>query len=105
MPLRNIVTAFRRGLQNRIPYKQMETLKVSDVAGKRFKIMNPDGTKWIYFGQYPYQQGAYIDHWNNDLREGWFARHSRIAIRRDGKLIAAINYPNSPDYYAARILW
>ena len=105
MSLRNIVTAFRRGLYNKIPYKQMESLKVSNVEGKRFKILNPDGTKWIYFGQFPYQQGTYIDHWNDEIRENWFARHSRITVRRNGLEIQAINYPNSPDFYAARILW
>jgi hypothetical protein len=105
MALRNIVTAFRRGLQNNLPYDQMKTLNVSEVAGKRFKIRNPDGTKWIYFGQYPLTYGTYIDHWDDATREAWFARHSRIAIQRDGKTLQAINYPNSPDYYAARILW
>lgn len=105
MALRNIVTAFRRGLYNQIPIRQLESLKVSDVTGKRFKILNPDGTKWIYFGAYPYKSGAYIDHWDDTLRENWFARHSRIIIKRNGREMAALDYPNSPDYYAARILW
>jgi len=105
MALRNIVSAFRRGIVNNVPYEQLNTLSISEVAGKRFKIMNPDKTKWIYFGRYPYKDGAYIDHWDKRKQEAWFARHSKIAIHRNGMTIAAIDYPNSPDYYAARLLW
>lgn len=105
MALRNIITAFRRGYENGIPIPQLKSLEVSQINGKRFKILNPDGTKWIHFGAYPYKNGAFIDHFDPQIRNAWFARHSKIYIERDGHRIKAINYPNSPDYYSSRILW
>jgi hypothetical protein len=105
MRLRNLGTALLRGIQNNIPIPQLETLSVSEVNGKRFKIRNPDGTKWIHFGLYPFKKGAYIDHNNDEIRKAWFARHSQIYLERNGSRYKAINYPNSPDYYSARILW
>jgi hypothetical protein len=105
MSLRNLGTALLRGIQNNIPIPQLETLSISERTGKRFKIRNPDNTKWIHFGLYPFKYGTYIDHKNDDIRSAWFARHSQIYIDRDGRRYKAINYPNSPDFYSSRILW
>ena len=77
------------------------TLRVSEAKGKRFAI-TIDG-KTINFGLWPFTgQGTFIDHGDKDIRDAWYARHSKIKLK-DGSM--AINTKTSPDYYSARILW
>jgi hypothetical protein len=100
---RNLINAFHNGIRNGLPRKVMETLMPSDIHGKRFKI-TAEG-KTIHFGAYPFKVGAFIDHHDDEIRDAWYARHSKILISRNGKTIRAIDYPLSPDYYSARVLW
>jgi hypothetical protein len=103
--LRNIINAILRAFSNNIPISQIKTLSISEINCRRFKIKNPDGTKWIHFGRYPHQHGTYLDHDNNDIKSAWLSKHSQIYLNRDGKMYKAINYPNSPKFYSSRILW
>lgn len=103
--LRNICNAISRAFSNNIPISQIKTLSISEINGRRFKIKNLDGTKWIHFGRYPYQTGTYIDHHNNDIKSAWLEKHSQIYLNRNGKSYKAINYSNSPKFYSSRILW
>lgn len=81
--------------------KNWNTLDISKVKGKRFSIITPKGKK-IHFGLYPYMNGTFLDHGNEDIKKAWYSRHSRIMLK-DGK--KAILDAESPSYYSARILW
>ena len=74
----------------------------SDKKNKRFKITLPD-SQVIHFGQWPFTTGkvTYIDHHNDDVKDAWQARHSKIL--KDGK--PAYLNPNSPEFYSWRLLW
>lgn len=73
----------------------------SDKKNKRFQITLPSG-KLIHFGLWPFSgKGAYIDHHDDDVRDAWNARHSKIL--KAGK--PAYLNPNSPEYYSWNLLW
>ena len=73
----------------------------SDKKNKRFKITLPD-SKVIHFGQWPTGKGAYIDHHDDDVKDAWQSRHSKILLK-DGK--PAYLNPNSPEFYSWHLLW
>lgn len=81
--------------------KNWDTLEISKAKNKRFSIISPTGKK-INFGLYPYKKGTFLDHGDKDIQKAWFARHSKIMLKDGTK---AINNKESPDYYAAKILW
>lgn len=66
-------------------------------AGKRFYVIY-DG-RVIHFGSAVGK--TFIDHHDEKKRLAWWARHSKIL--RQGA--PAIDQPESPDYWAARLLW
>ena len=73
----------------------------SDKKNKRFKITLPD-SKVVHFGLWPFTgKGTYIDHHDNDIRDAWQARHSKIL--KNGK--PAYLNPNSPEFYSWNFLW
>lgn len=78
-----------------------ETLEVSSAKNKRFSIISPKGKK-INFGLFPYKgKGAFIDHKDENIRDAWRARHSKILI--DGK--PAYLNKESPEFYSWNLLW
>ena len=75
-------------------------INISNAKGKRFNI-RVDG-KLINFGSYPFSKyGAYIDHHDDDIRNAWRARHSKIMV--DGKPAYLNKF--SPEYYSWHLLW
>ena len=69
--------------------------------GKRFMITRPDGVK-IHFGSFPFTgTGTFLEHGDKKIRNAWRARMRHIL--KDGK--PAYKNPDSPLYYAWRILW
>jgi hypothetical protein len=81
--------------------KNWDTLEISKAKNKRFSIITPKGKK-INFGLFPFQNGTFLDHGNEQIKDAWLARHSRIFLKDGSK---AIMNPESPDYYSSRILW
>ena len=75
------------------------TLKKSTRKGKRFSIIH--NNKIIHFGAYPYSVGTYLDHGNENIKNQWRARHSKIM--KNGK--PAYTDKESPEYYSWHILW
>lgn len=89
------IIAKEKGIDN------WDTLEISDAKNKRFSIISPDGNK-INFGLYPFKgKGTYIDHLDENIRDAWRARHSKIL--KDGK--PAYMNPESPEFYSWNILW
>ena len=72
-------------------------IRESKARGKRFAVVK-DG-KTINFGAAGGK--TFLDHHDTRLRDAWYARHSKIM--RKGR--RAIDDPDSPAYYSARILW
>ena len=70
----------------------------SNVKGKRFFVIY--NNKKINFGSATGQ--TYYDHKNEQKRDAWFARHSKIR-NKEGK--AVINDKSSPSFWAAKLLW
>lgn len=71
-------------------------------AGKRFYVIYRDAsgaTRVIHFGSAVGK--TFIDHGDEKKRRAWWARHSKIM--RQGA--PAVDQPESPDYWAARLLW
>lgn len=99
MDSRKLINARNVALQQKL-IKNKDDLKISTRKGKRFMINTPSG--WIHFGVYPFKIGTYLDHGNDKIREAWRARHSKIKLK-NGNI--AYKDPQSPEYYAWRILW
>lgn len=78
-----------------------QTMRVSNREGKRFSIETPSGRR-VHFGAWPYARGTYLDHGQENVRRAWRARHSQI-VDGAGQLVWLD--PESPAYYAYRVLW
>ena len=77
------------------------SLRVSTRQGKRFSIETPSGRR-VHFGVWPYARGTFLDHGDAKMRAAWRARHSQI-VDGAGQLVWLD--PESPAYYAYRVLW
>lgn len=67
--------------------------------GKKMWAITPSGRK-VHFGAKGYSD--FTKHKDPARRARWYARMSKIRTKK-GRL--AINDPESPLYYAARVLW
>lgn len=94
MDNRNIKKAITRGLVNGIPINYLNSLKISDKKNKRFQIKY--NNKIIHFGLWPYKNGTYIDHNDNDIRKNWIKRHNTNKYWND---------PRHPIFWATYTLW
>lgn len=75
-----------------------EEFGTSKAAGKRFYVIYQG--RRINFGS---KSGStYIDHGDEQLRDLWYKRHSKIKNKHGDYVI---NLKTSPDWWAARILW
>lgn len=94
-------------------------IEISNRKNHRFMITLPDG-KIIHFGIWKPKIGTYFDlaevknkdeilmgrEWVEQRKRNWFSRHSKIMVQNDkGKMVQAIKYKYSPDYYSALLLW
>lgn len=98
MASRKLQQAKERARAVGLPGAQIATLSVSKKEGKRFSISTPSGRR-VDFGSASGE--TFLDHKNEQKRKAWRARHSKI-MRGDG---LAHRDPESPAYYAWRILW
>jgi hypothetical protein len=98
---RKLKEAKKKAKELNIP--NWETLKTSRAQNKRFSIKSPSG-KLINFGLWPFDtgDGTFLDHKNEKIKSAWYARHSKILKIGGGR---AIDDPESPAFYSARILW
>jgi hypothetical protein len=70
----------------------------SDRKDKKLKVRR--GDKWIHFGHPDYED--YTTH-RDPARQERYCRRASAIRNGDGKL--AGNDPDSPNYYAMRLLW
>lgn len=64
----------------------------SDRPTKRYKVKY--NNKWVHFGS---RDGStYIDHQNQQLKNAWLARHSKLSNFSD---------PSKPSFWSRYILW
>lgn len=74
-------------------------IRESERKGKKLAVMTPKG-RWVHFGSSKY--GDYTTHKDEVRREDYCRRAGGIR-NADGSL--AGNDPESPNYYAMRLLW
>ena len=98
---RKLKEAKKKAKELNIP--NWETLKTSSAKNKRFAIKSPSG-KTINFGLWPFEtgNGTFLDHKDEKLKGAWYARHSKIYLKGGGR---AMDDPESPAFYSAKILW
>lgn len=75
-------------------------INISKAKNKRFSIRVEN--KLINFGVWPYSgDGTYIDHKDENIREAWRKRHSKI-LKNDKP---AYKDKTSAEYYSWNLLW
>jgi hypothetical protein len=79
-------------------YNINEPIKESELKNKKLKI-KVDG-KWIHFGNPEYED--YSTHRDKVRQDSYCKRAGAIQYKTGG---LAGNDPNSPNYYAMRLLW